>query len=316
MSQASNDFRKWTIGGLVAAFAYFVLDKGADAVISNYVTKEVTDGIGTNAVTLITSSSVPNWFVFVLTLAVAGLCLFLWRRSSKAIAQLDKLKAESTGGSAHLLIAKATIDDLRKSNEVLSRQSDMEKAAIKDMANARQAALVEIDTLNKQLHSQSQEIDSLKSQLESTINEKQQVTRLQLEAVKRLEGRAGELESALSQAKEEVEALRALEKRLMAQVSDASNESGNWLQPLETTARLLDPLEIQILKELHYRKSNGLPSNRNTLSRALHMNNSSLEFLLQRLESYGATAKIKTSSGAGMWALTDIGSRLLAIRSY
>ncbi|MDW3711898.1 hypothetical protein [Pseudomonas sp. 2023EL-01195] len=78
MSQASNDIRKWTIGGLVAAFAYFVLDKGADAVISNYVTKEVTDGIGTNAVTLITSSSVPNWIVLVVV--VASFSALIWQQ--------------------------------------------------------------------------------------------------------------------------------------------------------------------------------------------------------------------------------------------
>lgn len=122
MSQANNNIRNWTIGGLVAAFGYFVLDKGADAVISNYMTKEVTDGIGSKVVTLITSSSVPNWIVLVVV--AASVSALIWQHL-----KIRRMRAKEDSETTQLLQLR---DKIKRLDSVLAEtEKKMREAQLK-----------------------------------------------------------------------------------------------------------------------------------------------------------------------------------------
>lgn len=309
MSKTGNDIRNWTIGGGAAAFIFFLLDKGGDALVSNYLTKEVTDGLGSTVSSFLGSSSVPNWIAILFVMAgLAAGAFFWWReinrpatksaaeaeaankRAAAAIQELEERLADSELLLSHASMSAASAKEeltleVKRLKEKNQAQCDLIQSVEAELQAATDA-LKKSESLNKKLMADKEKAE----QAANTLQSQTSVLLDDLERIKNAESMKDFFDTALSaRANGRARLIEDFEKRLLKKrplLASVKNASLHDLS--EVLAPELTGKERMVLKEAIRFHDLGKTISASQLNKRLNLEYKDLDSVLQALVKRGA----------------------------
>ncbi|WP_350447781.1 hypothetical protein ABS648_05255 [Pseudomonas solani] len=248
MPETTSDFKKWTTTGLSIAAGLFILDKGGDAIVANYFTKEVTDGIGSSAISFLGASSVPNWLAILLAIGAAVTGALLWwkvvkKSTSTAVAD-SKAALELAQVKNHELESCLAARELQLENmaETARQNASEREQLVQEAGNLQRQILEATESRKAAEHTEAQLEDTKRFLAEEMV--KGSWLQAKLESVQK---QREEVEALLEQAKLEVQKQKSLAADMYAEFNSRLHEMDVLMSQKESDAKAtISDLQLRV----------------------------------------------------------------------